>query len=168
MLKLLKHPMFTEMVTGFYVRVVCSNNSYRMCRVVTVSQAQTSYQIQASKGKLETRHQLVCAFGNQRKTIQLSLVSNQFFTLGEFNAYKKACGDQSVSLPTRTEYRMLLENQKRYMGQKIDKKEVDQLVQKRLETKIRLGLYSAISNIPYELSRLLHEIDLIQTEIGNF
>ena len=76
MLKLLKHPLFTEVVTSFFVRVVCSNNTYRMCRVVTLTQAQTSYSIQGSKGKVETRHQLVCAYGKQRKAIQLSLVSN--------------------------------------------------------------------------------------------
>ena len=43
--------------------------------------------------------------------------------------------------------------------QKIDQSEVERLVKTRLSTKINMGLFSAISNIPYELSKLNQDID---------
>lgn len=45
MLKLLKHPLFTEIVSGFYVRVACSNGTCRMSKVVTTTQLKKTYQI---------------------------------------------------------------------------------------------------------------------------
>ena len=41
-------------------------------------------------------------------------------------------------------------------------------MQKRLESNIRQGLFSSISNIPYELSKLKQEIDSLSTQISKF
>ena len=60
--KLLKHPLINELIIGCFVRVVSSNNTYRFCRIFTVNQAKTPYQIVTanSKRKIVTRLQLLC------------------------------------------------------------------------------------------------------------
>ena len=50
----------------------------------------------------------------------------------------------------------------------MESKEVDAFVRKRLDDNIRKGNFSAISNIPYELSRLQQEIDSLKTQIRGY
>ena len=75
-LQLDKHALLNEIAAGRFVRVVSANNTYRLCRIVMVTQAAKPYTVQGMRKKMQTRHQLLCAVGVQRKTIQLNMVSN--------------------------------------------------------------------------------------------
>ena len=119
--------------------------------------------------KKQTRLQLLCAVGKQRKTIQLNLVSNQSFTMGEFNAYRKACESQnSTPFVSRERFNRHVEDREKLLSGMLESKEIDKLIRKRLDENIRQGNFSAISNIPYELSRLQQDIDTLQTQIKTF
>ena len=61
---------------------------------------------------------------------------------------------------------MLDERQKLIKGS-LDPAELEKLVRQRFEQNIREGNFSAISNIPYELSRLQQEIDNCTKTMSN-
>ena len=158
----LKHHLLGQIVAGSFVRVVSNNNTYRLCRVLTTSKAQTSYEVNGKRKKLQTRIMLVCAVGKQRKTLQLNMVSNQTFTVGEFNAYKKSCLDDGLpnsGLPTADSASKVLEGRQNFITGSLDPKELENLVRERFEQNLRLKNFAAISNIPFELSRLHDEIE---------
>ena len=104
-----------------------------------VTQSEQAYQVQGQKKKISTKHQLLCSVGTQRKTILLNMVSNQPFTSGEFNAYKKCCQDQNQAndgLPTRLQFNTLLDHLRQLESGSLEPDQVEALVRKRLETKI--------------------------------
>ena len=93
-------------------------------------------------------------------------MSNQGFTLGEFNEYRKACKIQGVTafLP-REKIKERIERREQILNGTMGSDELDAAVKRRIEENIRQGHFSAISNIPYELSRLQHEIESLRAKI---
>lgn len=55
---------------------------------------------------------------------------------------------------TRDRFNKQLEEREKLRNGTMESKELDKLIRKRLDDRIRQGLFSSISNIPYELSRL--------------
>ena len=75
--------------------------------------------------------------------------------MGEFNAYRKACESQnSAPFVSRERFNRHVEDREKLLSGMLESKEIDKLIRKRLDENIRQGNFSAISNIPYELSRL--------------
>lgn len=89
--------------------------------------------------------------------------------MGEFNAYRKACESQnSTPFVSRERFNRHVEDREKLLSGMLESKEIDKLIRKRLDENIRQGNFSAISNIPYELSRLQQDIDALQTQIKTF
>lgn len=63
-IKLEKHALLNELLSGRFVRVVSANNTYRLCRIVMVTQAKKAYEMQGPGKKILIRHQLLCAVGS--------------------------------------------------------------------------------------------------------
>ena len=61
-----------------------------------------------------------------------------------------------------------MQNREKLLNGSMDSTEFEKIVRRRLEQNIKSGNFSAISNIPFELSRLAQEIDLIRTQVKSF
>ena len=88
-------PYLEDIVQDAFVRVLEGANRYRLCRVVQLQKCDKPYTVQsgadqAKHQNVETRIELVLAFGRLQKRFKLSLVSNTPATTSELEALIQA------------------------------------------------------------------------------
>lgn len=88
----------------------------------------------------------------------MSKISNSEFTIEEYALYKQAAQKSGFQMLTKKLLGKKVEQMTKILKQQWGASEIENLVAKKLEQKIKNGNFNQISNIPFEISRLRQEL----------
>ena len=97
-------PIFKRTVVGCFVRISIGHNPekntpmYRVAEIVDVCETAKVYDVM--NGQNRTNVGLKLKFGKSSRVFRAQFVSNQAFTVSEFEKWKQTCKDENVDLPT--------------------------------------------------------------------
>lgn len=152
------------------MRVVIATNQYRLCRVVKICTCDETYTVQSGSGAknqaIETKQELHCQFGKLYKVVKLTMISNSKASEGEFNAFKNATVAANQKQLTKQYSSLKRKQLNQLMSGKISQDQVEEIMRRRLELKVKEGLYNQIPNIPRVISKLTAEIDTLTEQVA--
>ena len=97
--------------------------------------------------------------------MKLTLISNSEPSTNELARYVRSCNEQKYQLPSRNDLHVKLQEVIKLKAGKWDANQIEEMVEQGLELKIKQGRFDAIADIPYEISRLSADLEVIRNQI---
>ncbi|XP_037947819.1 RNA polymerase-associated protein Rtf1-like [Teleopsis dalmanni] len=124
-------PIFEPTVINCFVRISIGNNGqkpvYRVAEIVGVVETAKVYTL----GKTRTNRGLRLKHGTQERVFRLEFISNQEFTVNEFEKWRDMCAQQNVTMPTIDMIDRKQQDIKKALNYEYKDEDVDKIVEEK-------------------------------------
>eukprot|EP01090_Pellita_catalonica_P007176 TRINITY_DN1778_c0_g1_i1.p1 TRINITY_DN1778_c0_g1~~TRINITY_DN1778_c0_g1_i1.p1 ORF type:complete len:353 (+),score=75.73 TRINITY_DN1778_c0_g1_i1:183-1241(+) len=138
--KWVAEPFFKYVVPGFFVRIglglgIKGKRVYRVAEIESISKGDREYQF----GNVRTKLVLNLAHGAKRKAFRMEFISNQDFSLSEFNKWVTTMKDEDQNIISRAEIEEKLQALKKPQKHVYKAEEIIKMVKKRAKKHINVA-----------------------------